>query len=569
MNFIIARSVLEKRSGKMFDVLILLAISIFSFLLSFKAGERGFFAFDQSIVFDGSYRVLSGQIPYRDFIMPVGPMVFWLQAIFFKFFGTNYFSYILGAAFINVLATICSVVVIRILFPSYKFLSYIAGVLTAIWFYPPFGTPWTDQTAFFFSLLAITVILFAQFYKKGYSVTNSLFLLLSGCFALLSLLSKQNAGVYILPLYFLLLIAAYLPDLRLTLYSCMVFSTGFIISSLAFFLWLLLKSDLKIFLKYFFQIPSLLGAYRISECKADLLKILFGGNCHYVHLHSLPTSIRLIFLFAFLMSTFMFILYVRNYKNARDIWIRQFLSSILCIYVIFFQYLFIHTAMNQAVNGISFIGIIFAISLGLVFHLSKVNSFSRHPVFPESRFFNKNISKLVLIIGISLAFFYVSILGVKISLSRKVQEFSGSKFPKYFTIEKLKALRWGQPTKVWGSDIKEDDIVNLIGYLKLKNKIFFIFPNFTLFYALLNVPSPQPILWFHKGLTYHVLYDASLDKWIVDDLKKNKVEIMIIEKKPPYYHNTLDDFPQLTSYISESFIETKQIAIFNIYEKKG
>jgi hypothetical protein len=66
-----------------------------------------------------------------------------------------------------------------------------------------------------------------------------------------------------------------------------------------------------------------------------------------------------------------------------------------------------------------------------------------------------------------------------------------------------------------------------------------------------------------------VLYDASLDKWIVDDLKKNKVEIMIIEKKPPYYHNTLDDFPQLTSYISESFIETKQIAIFNIYEKKG
>ena len=54
---------------------------------------------------------------------------------------------------------------------------------------------------------------------------------------------------------------------------------------------------------------------------------------------------------------------------------------------------------------------------------------------------------------------------------------------------------------MWGAEIKEDDIVNLFEYLKAKNRNFFIFPDFTIFYALLDLTSPQPILWFHKGLT--------------------------------------------------------------------
>jgi hypothetical protein len=74
--------------------------------------------------------------------------------------------------------------------------------------------------------------------------------------------------------------------------------------------------------------------------------------------------------------------------------------------------------------------------------------------------------------------------------------------------------------------------------------IFFIFPDFTIFYALLDVPPPQPVLWFHKGLTYHDSYDEDLDKWIVSDLNKNNVEIVIVEEKS--FIDTserLNDFP--------------------------
>lgn len=557
------RSVLSNYSHKISHTFIFVAIPIFSFFLTFKAGERGFFAFDQSIVFDGGYRILSGQIPYKDFIIPVGPMAFWLQAIFFKVLGVNYFSYIFTAAFINVLSTISSVIIIRLLFPSYRLLSYIAGLLTAIWFYPPFGTPWLEQTAFFFSLLAITILLFTQLSQKNYSIINSLLLLLSGCFACLSILSKQNAGLYILPLYFLLLIAVCFPDLRLISYSCAMFFAGFIASLLVFVLWLWIRSDLKIFFQHVIYIPSLLGVYRFIEEKTDLLRIFLGGPCHYTHLHLLPAGIRFILLFAFAVAIFVVILYIRSYKKIGYSWRRQLLACILCIYIILFQYLFIHTTMNQAENGIPFIGIIFAICIALLLHLYNAGLFGIKSIYSKSRFINK----LILVTAASFLFFYVSMLGIKISLSRKVTEFTNSKFPKNFAVDKLKALKWGRPTRAGETDVKEEDIVNLFEYLKAENSNFFVFPNFTLFYGLLNVPSPQPLLWFHKGLTYHVLYNPSLDKWVVDDLKKNMVKIIILEDKPAYNYYLLNDFPQMKSYINDNFVKTKQLGIFNIYEK--
>lgn len=556
----------KDRSNKILHILILLVLVIFSFFLSFKAGERGFFGYDQSEVFDGSYRILSGQIPYKDFIMPVGPVTFWLQAIFFKIWGINYFSYIFGAAFINVLATIFSVIIIRLLLPSYRFLPYIGGLLTAIWFYPPSGTPWFDQTAFFFALTAIMFLLFAGLRTKSRSFLNGLLLLFSGCFAALAFFSKQNAGLYILPLYFILLIAIYLPEFKLIFYSYIMFSAGIMGSLILFFLWLWLKSDLRIFLKYFFYIPSFYGFCRLLEEKAYLLRILFNGYCHFSGWHLLASGIRIITLVSFLISISVFIFYVNNYKRIKDTWKKQFIVSLLCMYAIFFQYLFIHNTFNQAENGIPFIGLIFAISLGLLLHLYNDSESVKQMVSRKRRFFDKYLIKLIFVIVISISILYLSCLGTKISLSREVQEFSHSKFSKYCSFDKLRALRWGQPTLVNGIDLKEEDIVYLLTYLKTKNKNFFVFPHFTLLYAMLGVPSPQPVLWFCKGLTYQVLYDADLDKWITGGLNKNKVEIIILDATERFV--SLDDFPELRSYISENFVQTVQIGIFNIYEKR-
>jgi 4-amino-4-deoxy-L-arabinose transferase-like glycosyltransferase len=562
-------TVIKSPSNKVFDVVMLALLLMFSFYLTFKAGERGFFAFDQSIIFDGAYRILSGQIPYKDFLTSFGPVLFWFQAIFFKLLGVNYSSYIFGAAFTNVLATICSISILRLLFPSHRVLSYIAGFVTAIWFYPPSGTPAISQTAFFFSLLTITVLLHASLAAKPNSAGNGLLLSISGCLVFLSFMSKQNAGLFILPLCFLLLIGAYIPDLKRGLYSCAIFSTGFIASIIAFFLWLWLKSDIGNFFEYFYTIPGRLGSYRLEFLGgwSGLLRTFTAGIIGRDNLFD-RLIIVLVMRTCFFAALFWSLPYIYNFRKVKDTRRRQFLSCIVCLYFVFFQYLFIATTRNQEENGWPFVGIILAIGIALLFDLpSLMIKIQNRKLISLSR----KAVKIVLLTGILVSVYSVSKAGIEVSLYRRVQDtVQRSKFPKYFTEEKLKGLKWGQPTRVKGANIEEDEIVSLIGYLRAKNKNFFIFPDFTIFYGLLDVPSPQPVVWFAEGQTYCAAHNADLDRWIVGDLKKNTVEIVVLEGRSRWFgtHNRLDDFPQLSSYITEDFSKVEQIGIFNIYEKK-
>ena len=50
--------------------LILLAVSALGVAVNLYFGRRGFLPLDQSIVFDGGWRILNGQLPFRDFTAP-------------------------------------------------------------------------------------------------------------------------------------------------------------------------------------------------------------------------------------------------------------------------------------------------------------------------------------------------------------------------------------------------------------------------------------------------------------------------------------------------------------------
>ena len=52
------------------------AVVLFGVILNWFTGHRGLFLNDQSIVWDGGWRILQGQVPYRDFWMPLGPVPF-------------------------------------------------------------------------------------------------------------------------------------------------------------------------------------------------------------------------------------------------------------------------------------------------------------------------------------------------------------------------------------------------------------------------------------------------------------------------------------------------------------
>ncbi len=559
--FFLGLALAAKHSSKrIFDTSACILLLIFSFYFCFSSGQRGFFAFDQSIVFDGSYRILSGQIPYKDFVIPFGPMVFWTQALFFKLLGASYASYIFGAAFINTLVTAISIILLRILFPAYRILSYLAGLLTAVWFYAPFGTPWMEQTAFFFSLLAFIALLFSLQLQNRHPIIYSLLLFVSGQLAVLALLSKQNAGVFIFPLYFFVMIAFDAPDFKRVGRNAGIFLAGVMGGMAIFWGWLSLYSHPDIFVQYAVKRPASIGKVRLfKDGLLPVFKTLIFGWA--------PRRWKLFNWGFMVISMIVSSLYIFNFKTNRELWRRRLLACIVCLCLIMAQNIFIQSTYNQCTNGFVFMGVIFATGIGLLLFLKKWGASSIKDKTSRA------IITAILVLGISLSAtvsYIVFIDGINISLSRDVQDiFRESSFPKPCQIGGLRGLRWGVPTPVGNSHVSLKDIDNLQKYLKRRGRPFFIFPDFTIFYALLNVASPQPILWFDKGLTYPERYDRSLDEWIVRDLKKNNVALVILEQESlKGTDERLNHFPILKSYIHTNFKKEHQIGIFDIFEKR-
>ncbi len=95
-------------SNKIFNkkkyLIFFLAIS--SFFFTFNYGFIGIFPIDSFLIYDAGYKITNGFHPFKDYWSITGPILDYLQYVFFKFFGINWTSYVLHAASINLLVTI-------------------------------------------------------------------------------------------------------------------------------------------------------------------------------------------------------------------------------------------------------------------------------------------------------------------------------------------------------------------------------------------------------------------------------------------------------------------------------
>lgn len=562
--------------GLFFDISILALLAVFAFRITFQAGTRGFFAFDQSIVFDGGYRVLLGQIPYRDFIIPIGPVAFWLQAVFFALLGVNYYACIFPAALFNVLAAFLAVGTIRLLFPGKKIVSYGAGFLTAAWFYPPFGILYYDQTAFFFSFLALYIILLSILKAPERPLLRTSLLALSGILVLVSFLSKQNAGLFFLPIFPLLLLAGYRRGIRGALLDCAVFFAAFCAGLLAFLAWVHTRSDLSDFITFFFKVPSQQGIWRIFNAGGifGILHLLYTGDG--------PVTIRIIIAFSRLLSVFFILFYCWNIRTIGREWRRQLLAALICLYCSFYQYLFLFTTKNNPENCLPFIGLIFGIGAALATCLLADMTIKMQVLKQNIHYPGRSTLRRLAILILALFFFYSLNQGRKAYLSRKVHEvFVRPVFGEPSSIVKLRGLRWGKYTRArahWNYPgrkeymkspaVTESDFASLLDYLGKKGSHFFVFPDTTILYGLLDATPPQPLLWFDEGLTYPREYDPVIDRRIVKSLEENNVDTIVLEEESFWgTEKRLGHFPLLKSYIDGKFEKVKQFGIFAVHEK--
>ena len=123
-------------------------IALFAFLINWHSGNRGIFLLDQSMIFDGAWRILEGQVPYKDWLIPFGPVTFYIQALFFRIIGVTWSATVLPACIMNVIAALSVMRITRLLLgPDSRLLACCAGFITAVSFQPPFGTTYFEQSS--------------------------------------------------------------------------------------------------------------------------------------------------------------------------------------------------------------------------------------------------------------------------------------------------------------------------------------------------------------------------------------------------------------------------------------
>ncbi|MEZ4219227.1 MAG: hypothetical protein R3E88_22375 [Myxococcota bacterium] len=135
------------------DALVAAAIAALGAAVAWHYGTRGFMPLDQSIVFDGGWRVASGQVPFRDFGTPSGLVPIAMQALAFRAFGVSWGCYVAHASAVNAVYGALAFALLR-LYGAPRWLAAVCGAGSTWLLYPPIGTPYAEQHAFAFALAA-------------------------------------------------------------------------------------------------------------------------------------------------------------------------------------------------------------------------------------------------------------------------------------------------------------------------------------------------------------------------------------------------------------------------------
>ncbi|HYJ37724.1 MAG TPA: hypothetical protein VEV87_03875, partial [Chitinophagaceae bacterium] len=138
---------------------------------------------------EGAYRLYLGQVPYRDFGMPVGYMYWVIPAFFFKIFGPQLITLVKAQVFINILGALAfrSILISVGLQSASRF----AAILLFCLSYSFFNFwPWYNHTVIVYELIALA-FLFRYLFDTRRRV---LFLVLAGVFVFFSFFTKQDGG---------------------------------------------------------------------------------------------------------------------------------------------------------------------------------------------------------------------------------------------------------------------------------------------------------------------------------------------------------------------------------------
>lgn len=140
---------------------------------------------------EGAYRLYLGQIPFRDFGLPMGFGYWILPALFFKIFGPYLATLIKVQIFINIISGITFRAILK-LFDIDEFKRLVSVIVYCLTFIVGNLWPWYNHTVIVYEFVGLYFLLY--FILKPRTKKSLLSLFASCFFLFLSFFTKQDAG---------------------------------------------------------------------------------------------------------------------------------------------------------------------------------------------------------------------------------------------------------------------------------------------------------------------------------------------------------------------------------------
>jgi len=175
-----------QRKDQLFSVLEILIIVLLAFVPLFMTFPYRVNIF---LSWEGAYRISHGQVPFRDFGIPMGYMYWVIPALFFKIFGAQMITLVKAQVLINILSGFAFRSILKSLsvHPSVRLLCVLLYCISFSFFN---FWPWYNHTVIVYETIGLAFLMHYFFSDTK----NWLHLSLSALFIFFSFFTKQDGG---------------------------------------------------------------------------------------------------------------------------------------------------------------------------------------------------------------------------------------------------------------------------------------------------------------------------------------------------------------------------------------
>lgn len=484
----------NKYSTNLQNILILILVFI-SFFINQYYAMQGAFPIESFAHYDISLRILSGDVPFRDYWAVSGIFIDYLQSLFFLIFGDSFQIYVLHGSIFNVIATLISFIFFKELKLG-NFYSFFYAVCFSFLAYPNTGTLYVDHHASLICLIS-SLSLF-----KGIKYNNKKYFFIVPIFLGIAFFTKPAPTIYFLIFYILILSFYIFLNKKFYLINILTVSSF----SFIFFIFLFgLLNDISFlnFLNQYVLFPTTIAENRYDGIDFSIKNLVFNFD----------------FIYIFLVPIIFF--YFKSIYN-----IKSFLSSDKSFYYLIIFCLSLSLMFHQ-INTKNQLFILFLIPI--------LSSFLHFQLNENKIKYSKQIILLICLISFSLTVKY----HLRFNEGRKFHELQNVNFTKSVDAnlidKKLKGLNWITSIDPKNPLLEVNRIKTSLKSIKKINSKYMIITNYSFYSSVLNQNTNSPSRWFiPNGGAYPVdkknPFFREYKNILIDIIRRKKIESIIIIK---------------------------------------